>query len=363
MPSEQQNIHITNAALDEFEGNIVLRGVVEAASLDSLKVAPYQREVLPDSKIADLAQVIINGERLPDVELGMRGQAFDTLEDGSIVLRDPTFIIDGLQRISAGIQTVNNRLATPRLGCLIHFGTTEEWERDRFRKLNMLRTKLSSSIILRNMADENAAVAVLHRLSEEERTSPVYGRVCWQQRMVGNHLFTALQMLKTAGYINARFGPGRSVKAEELAKALEKTLANMGEKSFVGNVRRFYNVVDECFGLRKRTMRSGATCLRDSFTKAFAWVLVEHQDFWQGNDLMVPRGLINKVKTFAMTDPEVMRLAGSSGQAWITLRVMLVEHINSGKRAENRLKRFPDAATPDDASDDEEVEEGSAQVG
>jgi hypothetical protein len=351
------HIRIIAGALDDCEGNTVLRGVVCAESLERLKVADYQREVLPDAKIVDLADVMIANERLPDIELGMRGDAFEILEDDSILLKDAVYIIDGLQRVSAGRMLVNNSLATPRLGCLIHFSTTEQWERERFRKLNLLRTKLSASVILRNMREENGAVGALWHLSEEERTSPIYGRVCWQQRMSGSQLITAVQLLKTTGRINARFGPGRTVRAEDLAKALEKTMGNMGEKAFVGNVRRFYNTIDECFSLRRRTMRSGITCLRDTFLQAFAWVLSSHQDFWQGNELVVPRSFITKIKLYKINDPEVVRLAGSGGQAWVTLATGMVEHFNSGKRPENRLKRFSDTAPPDGEAEDDDVDE------
>ncbi len=351
-------ITLTAASLDEFEGSMVLRGVIAPGSFDHLQVAPYQREILPDSKLKDLAQAMINNERLPDIELGMRGQDFEQTDTTTVVLKNPTFIIDGLQRVSAGRRVIDNRLAVPHLGCVVHIDTTEVWERDRFRKLNMNRTKLSTSIVLRNMQGESPAVDALYHFSEVERTSPMYGRVCWQQRMCGPQFITALQLLKTAGFINARFGPGRSVSAEDLAKSLDKTIATMGDKAFIGNLRKFYSLIDECFTIRKRTIRSGATCLRTTFVRALAYLLVEHQDFWQGNELTVPRALLKKIGAFNINDPEVSRLAGSSGQAWHVLAQMLIEHVNSGKRAENRLKRFPQTASVDD--EEAEVDEDDA---
>ena len=70
-----ESIKIINAALDEWNGDILLRGVVDPSSLAHLKVDDYQREILPQSRIKELARAIKSG-KVPDIELGMRGGSF-----------------------------------------------------------------------------------------------------------------------------------------------------------------------------------------------------------------------------------------------------------------------------------------------
>lgn len=363
--AEHTYIHITNAALDEWaDGKIILRGVVDPASFNYLRVADYQREILPESKVNELAKVFVSGESLPDIELGMRGGDFETLADGSILLKDPTHIIDGLQRITAGKVVRDKGSANPRLGCVIHLNTTEAWECERFKALNLYRTKLSSNVLFRNMRNQSPAVGALYHFTVEERTSVLFGRVCWAQRVVSPQLMTATLLLKAAGFINARFGPGRSTVFDQLVNALDKTYASMERGRFEGNVRAFFNAIDEAFEIRQRSFKSGATCVRTTFLRAFAYVLVEHEDFWEGQRLVVSKAVIKKLRTFPLKDPEVIRLAGSSGKAWYILAEMMIDHINSGKRTENRLKRFAASASGlDDADDGEEGDEPVAAVG
>ncbi len=102
--NDQQEIRIVAAALDEWEGGkIILRGVIDPASLRYLQVAPYQREILPESKIKDLANVMVKGDSLPDIEVGLRGQDFQTMPDGTMLLKNAVYIIDGLQRTTAAV--------------------------------------------------------------------------------------------------------------------------------------------------------------------------------------------------------------------------------------------------------------------
>ena len=47
---------------------------------------------------------------------------------------------------------------------MIHFGTTEEWERERFDILNMRRTRLSPNVLLRNRAAQCPSLSRLYEL-------------------------------------------------------------------------------------------------------------------------------------------------------------------------------------------------------
>src|SRR3989344_3325912 len=143
------SIKVRHAALDEFDGQIVLRGRIDPVSLGDLKVGPYQRELLPKSKIGDLKTAFKDPSgSVPDLDLGMRGGNFSIdkkapTEHGEVlILHDPVFIIDGLQRTTAAKELLLEGCEA-RIGAMIHFGTTEEWEQKRFYTLNVARTRLS----------------------------------------------------------------------------------------------------------------------------------------------------------------------------------------------------------------------------
>src|SRR5580698_10049833 len=101
-------IHFTRATLDEIPSGgtsqIVLRGVLDPASLEELKVDEYQREPLPLSSLSRLWEALKNGESLPDIELGMRGNDFDVdKNDTEFWLKGAVYIIDGQQRRNAAL--------------------------------------------------------------------------------------------------------------------------------------------------------------------------------------------------------------------------------------------------------------------
>jgi len=76
---QRQTVKIIHGALDELpSGSIILRGVISPDSFNLLRVAPYQREVSPDATIADLMKGYKEG-RIPDIEMGMRGENCDWL--------------------------------------------------------------------------------------------------------------------------------------------------------------------------------------------------------------------------------------------------------------------------------------------
>lgn len=332
-------VKVTNAALQDTEGGgIILRGVIDPSSLGLLQVAPYQREVLPISQINSLVDAFRTGT-VPDIELGMRGQDFRSRDD-SCFLKDPVFIIDGLQRVTAALQLIKlEKDAAPKLGASIHFDTTEAWERDRFRILNAERAKLSSNILIRNLKDENPAVAMLINLCADKHFV-LNGRVCWSQRMSRGELISALTFLKVIGRLHLFAGPGASTSWSDLAKSLSGTMENVGKNTMRANAMEFFRIVDQCWGIQRVTFREGSTHLRQTFLTCLASIFSNHYDFWRGEDekkLFVEASLVRKLALFPVADPTVVNLASTSGKAKEMLYLMLLDHINSGKRT-RRLK-------------------------
>ncbi|HJV32969.1 MAG TPA: hypothetical protein VJ694_02990, partial [Patescibacteria group bacterium] len=228
--SNRTSIKITCAAMDEGEdGGIVIRGVIDPDSLDHLKVADYQREILPQSKIQALVKAYEAGDRVPDIELGMRGGSYRELaESRTFYLQDPTFIIDGLQRITAGkVLMQNGSGKKPHIGVLVHTCTSEEWERERFRILNAQRTKLSPNVLLRNRRHDSQAVDCLFHLTQD-KSFVMQGRVSWNQRKQREHLIDAMVFIKVVGALHSHLGPGLSASVDHLAGGLDKTMATVG---------------------------------------------------------------------------------------------------------------------------------------
>lgn len=332
------SIKIVNGALHDADDQIVLRGVIDPSSLSNLHIGPYQRETLQPAKIAKLMDAHRFG-RVPDVELGMRGERFIE-RNGVFYLQDPVFIVDGQQRCTAA-----NRLmqlepsAAPCIGALIHFGTNERWERERFDILNLTQTKLSSNVTLRNLRHDYTVVDTLYKLTHD-RTFVLNERVCWDQNMRRGQLISAVLFFKVVGMLHSHLGPGRSNNVVDLARGLQKIYDEIGKTTFVANVRAFFDTIDTCYGVKSVAYSSAAVQLRQVFMLALAKLFTEHTSFWKDESkFFVEAPLIRKLSMFPVTDPTVQSLASSSGKALDMLFTLFVEHVNSGKRTRRLVRR------------------------
>lgn len=348
-----ESIKVYNAALDEEDGEIILRGVLDPDVLHLLNVDEYQREVAPLATINKLVEGFKRGS-IPDIELGMRGQ--HCLERGGcFYLQDPVYIVDGLQRVSAAIHLLKmGGERKPRLGASVHFGTTEKWERERFNILNAERIRLSSNVLLRNLRHDYAVVKLLYQLTSD-RAFILHDRICWSQRMRRQDLVTAMTFFKTVGALHAHIGPGRSSRYDELARGLETIMGRTGRNIFRDNARTFFDIVDQCWGIRRIAFKEGAAYMRANFLDCLASAFSRHTDFWRENRLFVEAPLVRKIALFPVSDPQISNLASASGKARDLLYLLMVDHINSGKRT-RRLKSRNDVEPI-------EVEEELGEVG
>lgn len=346
------------AALDETAaGEIILRCVISPESLSLLRVDDYQREAMPLTALSSITKALSEGETLPDVELGMRGQRFREVKDGEVELQDPIFIIDGFQRINAAMHVMAIKPEVKlRIGATIHFGTTKEWERERFRILNTLHLKVSPSVLLRNMKDDSQVVKTLLSLCHDDKTFVLRDRVCWSQRMTRGQLLTGLTLLKVAGFLHSHKGPTRYTNMIPLATALDKTIDVIGAQNMRSNIGTFFDLLDECWGIKAVQYREGAIYMRNTFLLVLAALLADHHDFWvQGDEkkLFIEASLRRKIKMFPISDPRVIEMSGSSGKSRDYLYMMLRDHINSGKRTKRLTSRNGGAVQMDQAGDEE----------
>jgi hypothetical protein len=338
VPVSGTSIKIVSPILDDDERGIIIQGIIDPASLVHLKVDDYQRKVLSEKKIRALMEAHRTG-RVPTVELGMRG------DEGSVLTRNecfylqaPTYIVDGLQRITAGIRVMGvDPTVQPRISALIHLNTDEEWERERFDILNVSQTRLSGNVTLRNLRYDNAAIAELYRLTNS-KSFILYDKVAWEQNMTRGELITATMFAKVVGMLHSHLGPGRS-NGPDLGRGLEKIMKNTGKASFLQNVRTFFDVLDRAYGVQTVAYKQTAIQLKLTFMMALAKLFSEHTNFWADEKLVVDDSIIRKLALFRTTDPTVVNLASASGKATDMMFLLLVDHVNSGKRTRRLVRR------------------------
>lgn len=335
-------VRLMNAGLDERNGEIVAHGWLDIESIGQLRVDAYQREILSKigGKKTALLTAVEAGARLPDIMLGMRGEHFDT-KGHSMILNDPVYIIDGLQRVSALKQFADIYPAQAkalRIGAEVRFGTNYEQEDALFMVLNTSRIAMSPNVILRNLRNKYSSIATLYGLTTTDRDFPFYQRVQWGQRMAKGDLVTALMLSKTAHVLHAS-NNWRTGRANQLAHALETKAKEIGLPTFRANIKTFAEVLDDCFTVRHVEYRDSATHLKGNFMFCLARLFCEHGNFWNGDKLMVDTADRKKIATFPVLDPDVARLASSGTMAMGILYEKLVEKFNERKRIGRLQKR------------------------
>lgn len=352
-------VKLIHAALDEDNGgDIFLRGRISPDSFIHLLVDDYQREAAPLTSQSSILSALKNGGALPDIELGMRGQSFTTLDDGSFLLHDPVYIIDGLQRVSTAIHYLTaNPNAAVRIGAKVRVSTTKEWEREQFRILNTARAKVSPNVLLRNAREDSKAILMLYGITGNTRDFALHGRVSWSQRMSRTELISALTFAKVVGMLHSHKAAGRSNSVEELVAALDRSIEIVGMQNMRENIKHFFDVIDECWGVRRVQYKESAVVTKSQFLLVLARLISDHRDFWRQDDekkLFIDATLRSKLAKFPLHDPTVMQLAGASGKARELLYAMIRDHINSGKRTKrltSRLGERIDLSSEDDGSD------------
>lgn len=334
-------LRVMSGALDELtEGQIVLRGVIDPGSLGGLLQPTYQRETLRKAKTQELMEAFRSSTgRVPDVELAVRGKRYGcTDSNGTYTITGDVYIIDGLQRISAARQFVSEG-GKPLVGAMIHFETTEEWERERFDILNMCRTRLSPNILLRNRTVQCPSLCRLYDLCADESFA-LYQRVSWSQYMRREELLTALSFLKTVMRLHSKFGAGRYVSVAGLWQALPPMMATVGHAAMIENVKTFFQVLDSTWGIRGILYKDRATHLKSGFLFALADVVSGYPMFWSGKSLSIDRDMQKKIGQFGLNDPNVRAMACSTSSIGLLSR-LLVDHFNSGKRTRRLVAPDP----------------------
>ncbi len=335
-------VKVLNGAMDvrcvDGKDRLVLRGVIDPGSVLDIQIGDYQREAGSLSDLSKLISAMKRGEQIPDVEIGVRGDEVRERE-GVFYIHSSCFVVDGLQRLTA-VKRVLAEVgmdAPVHLGALFHIDTDEEWERNRFKILNLYRRRVSPNVILRNEKD-SLAVQALYAMCADGRDFVLRGRVSWGQKMGRGELVPAFGLLKVAGQLHGHFGPGLSTSLEQLISAVDKTYAKMGPNIWRANIRAFFEAVDHAFGLRTIAYRDLSPQIKGGFLRTVARVIGDHQNFWEVNRLKVKQVDLAKLRQFPIRDPGVVELASSSSAVNDLLYAKLVQHLNSGRRTGKLLK-------------------------
>lgn len=337
-----RSVRVFKGQLDEDPASpqsIVLHGRLDPNTLRFLNVdSDYQR---PLGNRLDIYDALKNGTVVPNVDIGVRGMNYDS--DGeTFIITDPAYIIDGWQRIGTAMQLLENIPDHPiRIFATIHFGTDSIWERHRFTELNKNIKKVSSNLHLRNMRDTNEAILTLYGLSNNTKGFPLYKKVCWSQNMHRGELITAMVFLKSSRALHQHLAFGSNTVAG-IAETALRAANKIRLAKFRANVATYYEVIDDCWGIRTIDFRHAAPQIKAGFLETFARVLSEHLDFWSadGSTLFVGADLRRKLKSYPLRDPQVMHLAGSGGAARNLLRQTIINHLNKGRRTGHLVSRF-----------------------
>jgi hypothetical protein len=336
-------VRLEQAALDDSHGEITAHGWLGIDAIQNLRVGDYQREILETrgGRKSSLRKAIDAGERLPDIMLGMRGQKY-TDRGEAMLLESDVYIIDGLQRISALRKYAADnpeKAKDLRIGAEVRFNTSRDSETALFTVLNVQRKAMSPSVILRNLRNENDAIATLYGLSLHDSKFAMVGKVCWDQQMHRGELATALSFAKMVSTLHRHTAPGGRHLSSNLflANSMEKMAKAIGLHTFRHNISAFFEMVDEVWGVRGLKYTDKATHIRQNFIVQLAGMISDHEDFWEGNKLVIDGGQKTKLKSFPIDDPTVIRLAGSGSSSGALLYRLLIDHMNKGRQPSRHL--------------------------
>lgn len=340
---EEAVVRLQRSSLEERGSDIVAHGWLDIEALQRLRVGDYQREIIEvrQGRRSSLLNAIDNKERLPDIMLGMRGESY-TPRGQNMLLEDDVFIIDGLQRVSALRQFAAEypeRIGELLIGAEVRFNTTRDSEKNLFTILNTRRKAMSPNVILRNERNHSAGVATLFGLSTSDKNHAMYGRVCWTQQMNRGELVSAASYAKVAITLHRHAAPGgRTIsKLTNHPKQLDAMAAGAGMQNFRANLSTFYQVMDEVWGIRGIKYNDALTHTRFNFMAQLAGMFSDHEDFWDGNKLVIDAGQKAKLKTFPIDDPTIVRLAGSGTSVGHLLMRHLIDHMNKNKQVNRHL--------------------------
>jgi hypothetical protein len=328
----------------------VIRGELEPETLADLETDWYQRGKVNPKKIKELMDGIENNsDNIPDLTLGMRGTKYEIANDG-VILHDPVFIIDGLQRWTASMLLMERPVKfLPYLGIKAFVPSDINFELGMFRDLNSKRTSMSASVLLRNEKEYSRVAATLWGLSQDEKFA-LNGRVAWDQQVdktMNGQLIRGIVLLDVIFRLHSHvdtvvFQRGNVIKR---IYALEKNIDAIGLQRARENLTTFFNIIDECWGITGAQLRYNETFLTQGWLMALAKLLSDHREFWRDDlDLQVPANHMRDLKRIKWSDPKLEMLARGNATSQEHLKSAFLDIMNKGKSTGRLVDRYTLAA-------------------
>jgi hypothetical protein len=168
--------------------------------------------------------------------------------------------------------------------------------------------------------------------------------VCWNQKMSRNELLTALNYCKSILALHrtvSNSGPTTAVAL--VPPQLQRIGDDIGIQHLRDNAYRFYEVVDEIWGIKGIKYVDINTHLRSNFLNILARLFASHDNFWDGKKLVVDARARQKLKAFPLDDPQIQKLAGAGNNASDLLYRLLIDHMDKGQKIHKLIPReIPD---------------------
>ena len=322
---------------------VVIRGELEPETLLSLQYDWYQRGTVAPKKIKELMEGIEkSSENFPDLTIGMRGQQHD-ITNSEVILHDPTYIIDGLQRWTACIMLMEKGIL-PYMGCKVFLGSDIDFELRMFRDLNSKRTSMSASVLLRNEKEYSRVAGTLWGLARDPKFA-MCGRVAWDQQVdktLNGQLLRGVTLLDVLFMLHGHvptvvFTRGPVVKR---LYALEKYIDAIGLQQARENLTTFFDIVDEAWGIRGNQIRYNVTFLTNGWLQTLAKLFSDHREFWRDAELSVSAPLMRDLKRIRWTDQNLEMMARGNATAHEHLKSAFLDVINKGKSTGRLVDRY-----------------------
>ena len=329
--------------LPPVHDRVVIRGELEPETLLGLQVDWYQRGTVAPKKIKELMEGIEqSSENIPDLTIGMRGTQHD-ITNSEVILHDPTYIIDGLQRWTACVMLMEKGIL-PYLGCKAFLASDIDFELRMFRDLNSKRTSMSASVLLRNEKEYSRVAATLWGLARDPKFA-LCDRVAWDQavdKSLNGQLLRGVTMLDVLFTLHSHipkivFTRGAVVRR---LYALEKDIDAIGLQQARDNLTTFFDVVDEAWGIRDAQIRYNATFLTSGWLSTLAKLFSDHREFWRDTELSVSAPLMRDLKRIRWTDPTLDMMARGNASSQEHLKSAFLDIINKGKSTGRLVDRY-----------------------
>jgi len=341
---DNELVHLMNAAIDICEDKAKINGRICPHTLNNLKIGDYQREELKNPhKNRQLMVGYRSGDGVPDIELSMRGKGYsvikeiaDDLSGKVVVLLQPTYIVDGYQRVAAAKDFMEEG-GYPWIRATVNIDKTREWEFERFRIMNAFRTSLSPNILLRNQADFVEGMTTLYNLSMSD-DFPMGGRICWDQTKKKSDLMNASPFVKNICILHEHATQIRTSNTDQMGSSIDQIQSKIGKEIFRANAKSFYALIDESWGLSSIEPNDKPTQLRTAFQITLAQILSRHEDFWSGDRLKVNAATKKKLKSFPIQQDHIQKASSTGTKPDQELSYYLIKHLNKGKRKAGHLK-------------------------